>query len=300
VNGFTLLEVLVAVMLTSLLVTALFRAFREIHEAQRRTLDQGGRERTAMVLLDRLERELLGTLLVVQGDAEEGSDPIANPWLFLGVDRTDAAQDADALRFVTRSPARAPGLQAQGGLRMVTYVAETDEAALALFRHEQPLPEGLEKELTAAREGQTVVHDLARFALRFQDEDTGEWVDAWDSSDVSRLDRLPASVEITVQLLAQDPDGEWAAGEELQRVVPLPVRPIQPAAAEESGEAQDCGEGETVAQCLARTGPGQSPTERHAYQQLSTRYGTRCFADIAGSNAQDELEQAGFDTSECR
>jgi prepilin-type N-terminal cleavage/methylation domain-containing protein len=297
--GFTLLEVLVAVMLTALLTTALFRVYREIQEAQRRTIDDGGRGRVAAILLDRIESELLGTLLVVKSEQDDELDRIAHPWLFLGADRTHDALDADAIRFVTRAPARAPGTQVAAGLRMVTYAAEVESDTLALYRYEEDLPEGLEKELGAGGiEGPPVVHDLAHFSLRYLDEETGEWVDAWDSSDISRLDRLPDKVEINVALLAPDENGELAPGEEYQRVVKLPVRPIDPRPAEDEEGAQ-CGEGGTVAACMDRTGPGPSAIERHGFQQLRDRYGERCFADIAGTPAEDELEEAGIDTGEC-
>jgi type II secretion system protein J len=301
--GFTLLEVLVAVMLTALLTTALFQVYREIQQAQRRRLDAGGRSRIAVVLLDRLERELLGTLLLTGGgSAEEGEEQRSeHPWVFLGADRVLDAQDADALKFITRSPARSPGSHAQGGLRLVTYAAEEDpeQGELALYRQEEQLPEGLEKELGVAREGQAVVHDMSRFSLRYLDEQTGEWVDAWDSSEESRLDRLPRSVEITVQLLLKDEAGELSPGEEFQRVVTLPVRPIDPNAPGQTGAA-DCGEGDTVAACMARTGPGSSPAEKHEYQQLLDLYGQRCFADIAGTPAEDELmDRAGIATEDC-
>ncbi len=297
-RGFTLLEVLVAVMLTALLTTALFQVYREIQEAQRRRLDASGRGRIAGVLLDRVEAELLGTLLVARSDDEE--DRLGHPWLFLGADRTLDSHDADAVKFITRSPARAPGAQAQGGLRQVTYAAEEDEGTLALYRQEQEMPEGLQKELTASREGQAVVHDLASFSLRYLDEESGEWVDTWDSSDVSRLDRLPESVEVTVQLLAPDETGEPVPGEEYQRVVTLPVRPIDPNQPG-TGEEADCGEGETVAVCMGRSGPGKSPAQQHEYQQLIDQYGNRCFADIAGTPAEAELqERAGISTGECK
>ena len=55
-EGFTLLEVLVAVFIMSLVITFAFQAYRGIADAYARVTEEGTRDRAARVLLDRIER----------------------------------------------------------------------------------------------------------------------------------------------------------------------------------------------------------------------------------------------------
>ena len=89
-------------------------------------------------------------------------------------------------------------------------------------------------------DGQIVAEQLSYFRLRFQDAEEDEWRESWDSTDISQLDRLPLSVEISVQLYEKDRAGELQKGKEYSRTVPLPVRPIgREEAADEGSEDED-------------------------------------------------------------
>ena len=107
-RGFTLLEVLISVTITALLVTAAVSTFRFLNRTQESGAQERARAANARVLLDRLERELSSTVLLVKRPMKRRR---RHPWLFLGQDRVFGTNDSDALRFVTRSPARPPSTQ---------------------------------------------------------------------------------------------------------------------------------------------------------------------------------------------
>ncbi len=221
--GFTLLEMLIVVGITALLVTAAVQAHLGIRRAQERVSAGLRRERTAEVFLDRLERELNGTLLVVR---PSGVDRLSHPFLFFAEDRFESDVDTAAFRFVTRTPARAGPRALAPGLRMVTYGVFTseDRGGLDLYRQEDPLPGGLEKEI-ALPEGQLALDGVSTFRVRYLD-DEGGWKEDWDSTDIALLDRLPTEVVVTLALDEESPDGELVPGPDHTRTITLPVRPI--------------------------------------------------------------------------
>jgi type II secretion system protein J len=248
-RGFTLLEVLIAISIGALLITATIQTFREINNAQLHVRGAARRDLGAEVLLDRLEHELVGTTLIVK---DEGQDRLEHPWLFVAEDRLFGTNDSDSLRFVTQTPARAVQSPRYGALRMVSYEVRTAEGErLDLFRFEEPLPGQMEKHIDPA-EGSPVVEDLNLFRLRFRDEEDGGWRDAWDSTDVELLDRMPGAIEITVQLMEQTREGELEPGDEHLRIVELPIRPLLRAAGDSDRIESQCGDGVTVAVCMRR------------------------------------------------
>ncbi len=222
-SGFTLLELLIALGITALLVSAAIQAYISISNAQERARGGQDRDRSALVLLDRIERELEGSILVVRSDEQ---DRLGHPYLFIGEDRVFGSGDSDAIRFITLTPARSPGERASGGIRMVSYGVEPGEdEGLDLLRQEEPLPDGLQKRILLD-DAQVVMEQMASFRLRYQEEGSGEWVERWDSTDLSLLDQLPEAVEVTVQLYQTNQNEELEPGPEHQRVARLRIRPF--------------------------------------------------------------------------
>lgn len=68
-DGFTLLEILIVIAVTALLLTTAFQIFIGINNAQERALAENRRDGVTALVLDRLESELVGTLLVKNGAA---------------------------------------------------------------------------------------------------------------------------------------------------------------------------------------------------------------------------------------
>jgi hypothetical protein len=259
-------------LLLGIVVTAAVTFYIQLSRESNAAAEHLRGTRRSVALLDRVARDLEGTVLVKKPEA---TDPLSHPWVFFAESsRRDGA--ADRLRFTTRSqrPARSGG--STSDLAVVTYgLRETDGERRELVRWSSPhLPEQLDRRVPLLDdEGvQVMAEDVARFGVRFLDED-GTWTEAWDSSALVQASRLPVAAEIELALVDGANGGapeEAVAGDAaiegdtLVRRVLLPVRPIDleallrgDAASGDDGEdeeeradeeEQDC---VTVSACLA-------------------------------------------------
>lgn len=298
--GFTLLEMLISIAVTALIVMTAVQAYRSITSAQERQAGTVDRERSAQVLLDRLEQELSGALLVKQ---PEDADPLQQTYLFYGVDVASPSGDGDAVRFVTLSPAHAPGAPTLVPPRMVTYAAISNEdTGFALVRQEAPRPPALDKAIDV-QDGQVVLEDLLEFKLSYVLEETGEELAAWDSSEVGLRDSLPGAVNASVTLFELDESGEVVPGPVHERVIPLPIRPID--LAELRAAAAGAAVGGvclTGAECAAKFGgllEAATPEQRARLDAELQAGAQQCFEP--GSALADLLRELGADVdSECK
>ncbi len=246
-DGFTLIEILLSLAIMSMVLTFAFQAYIAIKDAQQRLAGGMDRDRAAGVLLDRLEREFVGAIIV---ERETGADPLLHPFLFVSQDSMHD-EGSDAVRFITQTPTRMPGTQRRGGLLMVTYGLQSQESDIyELVRKEDPLPDQMYKDISL-QDGQVVAERLAGFKMRFQSANR-DWVDRWDSTGISDFDQLPNAVEITVKLWNKNEYGELTEGNPHMRQIRLPVRPFPLAPDDPNQLLQACETGTSVQECLAK------------------------------------------------
>ncbi|MFI5316944.1 MAG: type II secretion system protein J [Myxococcota bacterium] len=301
--GFTLLEVLVAVFIMAMVLTFAFQAYRGIENAYSRVGTKPNRDRAARVVLDRLERELVGSVMVQR---EDGADPLLHPYLFVGQLKPYAEAEGDTIRFVTRTPLRAPGAPPVS-LEVVTYGAVPSQSGpgLALLRQAEPLPPQLVKDVVWDNPD-VVADNVAVFIARYT-TDSQQGAETWDSTGAERLDQLPKSLILTVSLWETDAAGQPTLGPEFSRTVDLPVRPfrLSPGGAKQNNE---CGEGMSIKQCvdtfsqqLAQSSPSLQSAIRDAQAQVQDK----CWSAEQPSPALQRLKVlmggiSGFDSGQCK
>ncbi len=282
-RGFTLLEMLVAIAITGLLITAAVQTHVQILRAQREKIYERGRDVTAERVVDRIERELLSALLV----AKPQDTPRENhPWVFQGTDGGSGPGQGDSIRFVTYNTGR--GGSAATALRVVSYAAERGaEERMELFREEVPLPAGLPETRRRPEEGAASLRGVELFQLRYRSEKSGAWVEQWDST---KEDELPSAVEVTLQLTEPNEAGEIVAGTPIQRVIPLLVRPVSSVQG-----AKRCEVGISIEQCLPALEAflgGLDPQEREDLTPLIEAASEECILDTPTPEAVVELSEA--------
>ena len=222
-GGFTLIEVLSVVFLTTILFTLAVNLYVDLSTQSNRAAANTREWRQAVALIDRVASDLERALMV-QKPAE--TDPLSHPWLFFAEPRYSES-GADQLKFVVRRP---PGRATEGpgsDLAFVSYLLrnnENGEGYQLLRWSEVGLPDRLEHELPNADDAVLVSDAIADFGVRFLGE-SGEWQDRWDSSQLLESSSLPLAAEVTVAMLGED----GAASEvvpAVSRQVDLPVRPL--------------------------------------------------------------------------
>ncbi len=225
--GFTLLEMLGAILLLGIVVTTTTSFYIQLSRESNRAAAGTRDVRRSAAVLDRIARELEGTVLVVKPGPV---DPLEHPWIFLG-ERVADGEGSDHLKFITRANRPRSSAGHASDLAVVTYALRDDGGGSGeLVRWTSPqLPEALDRTIPDREDdgAQVLVEDVASFGVRFLAE-TGEWRDAWDSSSLVDSSRLPLAAELQLALAPAGRDAQAAgpAPEVLRRQVVLPMRPI--------------------------------------------------------------------------
>ena len=308
--GFTLIEMMAVALLTAVVLAAAADFYIDLSSASRAAIERVRGERRAVAILDRVARDLESSVLVKKPSE---LDPLAHPWLFLA----EGAGELGAERLLFVSRGRVPRVSAlrESDLERVAYwLSESEAGGFDLVRWSHPqLPEGLDRSFPADDDpGAAVLAEgVAAFGVRLLGE-LGEWVVAWDSSQLVESSELPLAAEISIELLPEAEDGtpleldpglaEAAERRIATRRVMLPLRPrdvekeLNPEAGEggtegdededdEDGEdgddlAGDDGEGcVTVAQCIARNQQVFDELPPETQQSIQGMAGL-CFKDV--------------------
>jgi type II secretory pathway component PulJ len=261
-QGLTLLEMLVVFLFTGMLLAGASQGYWQVSTSTTAAAARMQTERLASALLDRVARDLQGSVLLVK---PPDVDPISHPWLFVAESRgVSASAGANRLRFVTRSHRPRATAVHESDLAIVTYFTTSGpDSGVVLHRMISPrLPEELDRRFPSENdEGVQPLAALESFGVRLLDED-GKWADDWDSTTIQRSGQLPTVAEITLSL------PPWPGQEEdITRSiwVELPVRPLdlqaelekaQQASAgnegeDEDEEFEDDAECVTVGECIA-------------------------------------------------
>ena len=223
--GFSLLEVLAVVLLTSIVIGVALNHYVNLSRASQRATEHTRGIRRATAVLDRIARDFESTMLVAK---KPETDPLDPPWIFLGESRRSEV-GADHLKFVTRGHRPRRTAVHESDLEIVAYsLRHAEEGDFELLRWSSPrLPESLDREIPNDETQGAVLlaGDVASFGVRFIDELGGQ-TSSWDSSQLTESSELPLAVEIEVALL--DPEGDPdAEPRPYSRRVVLPVRPLE-------------------------------------------------------------------------
>jgi general secretion pathway protein J len=205
-RGFTLLELLVAMTIMSIiglsLYTSLNLAFR-VRDSAEAAVEEA---RALEVAISFLKEELMSAMTpsgvlagAFEGEDETGSD----------------GNDADTLSFYSSDNVPGEGELACDVRKVEIGVAERDGS------NEKMIVRGVTTNLLSPKtldpEEEILCGNIE--ALNFRYYDGSDWQDDWDSGDNDNT--LPGAVEITVTLAAHDSDDD-AAGYSLTQTVILP------------------------------------------------------------------------------
>jgi len=274
--GFTLIEVLAVLFLTALLVGTAIGFYIDLSNHSQKATDTTREVRRATTLIDRIASDVERTVLVKKPD---DMDPLANPWIFLAEPRLGqsfrgTASGSDRIKFMMRSDPPRSNDQPMSDLTTVTYSLEHSQSGVGfeLRRWSSPrMPDHLDRDFPRPDDPASLLlaDGVAHFAMRFLN-DSGEWVDHWDSSQLVDTSELPVQVEIELALVPPnanvDPSAAQAAEVEpllYARRVLLPMRPLDMVALldpDQLNEGADQNCKQTLADCIDWTKVGGGNT----------------------------------------
>jgi type II secretory pathway component PulJ len=242
-GGFTLIEVLGAILLTSVVLTVAVGFFINLSDSSTRAVESMRDKLRATTVLERVARDLSGAALLARA---EDTDPLAHPWYFTASSQ-HAFGGSDTLRFISRSQRPKVSAYHTSDLAQVAYfTAPAEDGTYTLYRWSAPsLPLSFDPVAPGPDDPRSFVlaEGLATFLLRFRTAE-GEWVDEWDSTQLVNSGELPTAVEVGVSI-ALEPAADEIFDAEVEppfyaRQVVLHQRPLDLAKMiEESVQARE-------------------------------------------------------------
>ena len=181
-NGFTLLEVLIAVVLLGILTAALYGSYFGVLRARDRASSGMESRRELGATLDLIRREVSSAPLIVSGRSDKRLR-------FVVEDRDNFGVPSSTLELTTLAPPSGPG-RSESGVVVVTYrIVEKDKKRI-LTRQERDL---FSEDSTVHAYPQ--MEQISSFLVECYDG--SKWVKSWDTATNGRR---PGSVRVTVQV----------------------------------------------------------------------------------------------------
>ncbi|MFQ5459120.1 MAG: type II secretion system protein GspJ, partial [Myxococcota bacterium] len=200
--GFTLIEVMVALVITSLVLGMVYSSFSAVMETRERVAASAHMNMTARLVLSRMAREIESAFIVQRA---EDAPPESRYTIFEGSQEEINGLAADRISFTSFAHTKRGMNADESDQSVISYACEVflddegKEEQLALMRREwrriPPPGETQIQEPVAI----PIAEGIAGFRLRFM-PDGGEWEEEWNAADVRTIDALPVAVEITLSL----------------------------------------------------------------------------------------------------
>ena len=205
-KGFTLIEVLVALVITALVLAMVYSSYSAVMRTRERVTNATDLDMTARLVLTRMSREIETAFLVKKAP---DAPPESRYTLFKGSQNDIGRRPADKISFTCFAHTKRGVDAKESDQAIISYEVQElasdedgrdrEEPTLGLIRREwRRIPPPGETQSAEPRPI-PLVEDLQGFRLRFRD-DEGEWQESWDSTDLRTLDQLPTAVEITLTL----------------------------------------------------------------------------------------------------
>ena len=191
--GFTLLEILIALSIMSMVITIVFGAYASTFRIIEGAQDQSDAYQMARITLSRIQEDLECSVISKDSDVSFG---------FMGNNEQMDGREADTLSFLSsKHLVLDDDDHYAGNTRISFYVMknEEEEKGLVLYRSDTPTTESPPDEKTG---GLILCEKLHAFSLAYFDAD-GEELETWDSQDGEQKDKLPAMVTIRLDFLDQ-------------------------------------------------------------------------------------------------
>ncbi len=205
-HGFTLIEVLVAIAIISLIALLIYSAFAGMSRSRKNMLSVSGRYQAGRAAMQRIARELSSAYMSghknfmrLQNQPQTGM--IAKKGR------------PDHIDFTAFAHQRLQENRHESDQSEIGYFCTRNRASGA-FDLERRAARAIDSDLTRGGLVETLVEGVDEFELRYFDRVTNEWQESWDSTQpASQYGRLPSQVWVTL-ILNNGPGGQQLRFEE--------------------------------------------------------------------------------------
>ena len=173
-RGFTLIEVLLAILIGSLLLTTIYGVFASVSGARNRLEAEGDAYHQVRIFFDRIGGELRSLRLLAVGSQA----------VLIGGKTLDGE-----LYLEFNTELASPLLQQRGGVSRVRYELRREEGSATIYRSEQVLLADL-----AASEPLPFIDGVKDFQIRYYRQ--GSWVDQWSAGGAPQMVEIALELEI--------------------------------------------------------------------------------------------------------
>ena len=193
-NGFTLIEIMLALALMAFLTSLLWGTFAQTAKVKKRIEQSQDRTHTVRVALMRMSREIEMAFVTA-----ETSGTQERRTMFSGTSHNDF----DELRFSWFGHLRFRADQAEGDTALVTYFSQPDpdDSMLTnLMRRETRRLEAKDPKLIP---GETYIlcPAISRLKFAYYDYKQKDWREEWDTTTADGMTYLPTQVRIALTVL---------------------------------------------------------------------------------------------------
>ena len=198
-KGFTLLEVLVAMFIFTVVLTTLYTAYTGTFRNIERTESEADLYQTARIVLERMTEDLESVYMVSQKEPSDDEEETDQPARFVGTMSEIEGRRLDSLRFASKAHIFFDDEEPYAGTaEIVYYVRENSEevGGFTLYRSDKANFGQSEEEGTG---GWILCDRLHAIQFTYYDEEGGAH-EGWDSTEDVFKDKLPSGVAIQLEL----------------------------------------------------------------------------------------------------
>jgi general secretion pathway protein J len=213
-TGFTLFEILVAIFIFSLLITAVFTSFRSISDSATTLKRQDAYYRMGSSALYRIVWDM-NSIFVCSHPNYKPPTQNAPPDLYrvLGEKSASSGEEFSKLRFTSSEHLGINGDTAEGIAQIVYYIRKKNAGGYELKRSDQLWPY---KPIEENMNDPVLCEKVKKLQIKFFDG-SGQTHDHWDSDAAEFENTTPRSIEIKLEI------GDEAVSVFLNTIVALPV-----------------------------------------------------------------------------
>jgi len=198
-SGFTLLEILIAIVIFATLLTTIYASYTGTFRVINDTESQAEIYQMARITMARMLEDL-ESVYIQKGSRQAGSEGSKeNLFQFLGEEREIMGQRADTLRFLSSAHIDFSGKDSGYGTTQIGYYVKesNDGEGFVLYRADNPLFKETYP-LDEKSGGLVLCEGLASVAFTYYGED-GQASNSWDSASEGTENKIPKAVSITLE-----------------------------------------------------------------------------------------------------